>query len=120
MSSVTGLDSGMPKIALDEVCTTFSTPASRAARSTFAVPSTFTDQNSSRSRANGTWATLCRTASIPSQARAQRGAVAHVALHELDLGVRRRRGVHVEDANPLAAGERLVREHAAEVATARR
>ena len=33
-----GCDSGMPKIALDDVCTTLPTPASRAASSTFAVP----------------------------------------------------------------------------------
>ena len=68
VSSVTGLESGIPNTALDDVCTTLPTPASRAATSKFAVPTTFTDQNSSRSRANGTCATLCNTTSTPSHA----------------------------------------------------
>jgi len=58
----------MPKIALDDVCTTLATFASRAASSTLAVPTAFTDQKRSRSFASGTWATLCRIASTPSHA----------------------------------------------------
>src|SRR5690606_22628055 len=55
-------------MALEDVCTTFATFRSRAARSTLAVPVTLTDQNRSRSLASGTWATLLRTTSTPSHA----------------------------------------------------
>jgi hypothetical protein len=58
----------MPKIALDEVWTTLPTPASRAASRMLAVPTTFTDRNSALSRASGTWATLLKTTSTPSNA----------------------------------------------------
>src|SRR5260370_873454 len=49
VSSVTGLCSGMPNTALDDVCTTFATRASRAATSRFAVPPTLTSSKSARS-----------------------------------------------------------------------
>jgi hypothetical protein len=58
----------MPNTALEEVCTTLATPASRAASNTLAIPTTLTDQNSSWSLARGTWATLFSTTSTPSQA----------------------------------------------------
>ena len=58
VSSVTGLASGAPNTALDEVWTTFCTPAAALASSRLRVPSWFTLQNSSRSLASGTWATL--------------------------------------------------------------
>ena len=118
MSSVTGLCSGMPNTALDDVCTTLATRASRAATSTLAVPPTFTSSNSARSLASGTWATLWKTTSTPSHARAHRGAVADVAGDELGAGQRRAGRVQVEDADRVTAGEGLLGEHGAEVAAA--
>ena len=108
-------------MALDEVCTTLPTPASRAASSMLAVPVTFTDSNRSLSLASGTWATLWKTTSTPSKAPRTAVRVADVRLDELDLGTARELvgWVQVEDAHLVAAGvERLAGEHGPEIAAA--
>ena len=107
----TGLRSGMPKIALDDVCTTLATPASRAATSTFAVPTTLTDQNSSRSLASGTWATLWSTTSTPSHGRRapRRGRGRRPATNSTPSATRRRAGSGRRSRTSVAARQRPAR-----------
>ena len=92
VSSVTGFDSGMPKIALDDVCTTLATPASRAASSTLAVP---TDVHRPEQLAVLRQRHLRDVVEHHVDALARRArtrvAVAHVALDEVDVGPSARR-----------------------------
>ncbi len=70
MEGSTGLLAGIPNTALDEVWTTFDTPAASQARNKTLVPSMLTERSNSGSLASGTWATLWNTTSIPAHASA--------------------------------------------------
>ena len=115
VSSVTGLCSGIPKIALDDVCTTLPTPASRAATSKLAVPVTFTESKRSGSLASGTWATLCSTTStsVHASRTTARSRMSPATYSTSQLGLGR---VEVEHAHRVAGSQRLASEHRSEVA----
>ena len=110
--------SGIPNTALDDVCTTFVTPASRAATSRLAVPTTFTEWNSAAILRERHLRDVVEHDVDAVAGAAQRVPVADVAGDELDrVSVRRRR--EVEDPHRVAAGARLVDEHGPEVAASR-
>ena len=99
VASSTGLWSGAPKTALDDMLTTLRTLAASAASSRWRAPSRLTLQNAALSFASGTIATLWWTTLDALDRAPDRGGIADVAAHHLDVGGALVGVVDVEDAH---------------------
>ena len=118
--SVTGLCSGMPNTALDDVCTTFATRASRAADQHVGGSA---DVHLVEQRAvlgQGHLGDVVEHDVDALTGGAHRLLVAHVARDELGAGERRSGRVEVEDPDRVSPGERQFGQDGPEVTAAAR